>query len=172
MRKLQCCMFSFFPQMSFMYYLSYVVLLHCYSPVKHVSAGLHTYVMLYLGGGRSYYGCCSYCAACYVRWHVRQPQFLYLSLFIFLLCPGAVIKVACLESQIVGSSPALAFKFQRNKMFLPRSLMKIPYCVEPPRPRGSVLDLTQPELEFRIMCLEGSVISFISLSPGGSPVPV
>ena len=38
--------------------------------------------------------------------------------------PGAVAKAACLES----SNPALAFKFPRNKMFLPRSLVKIQYC--------------------------------------------
>ena len=36
------------------------------------------------------------------------------------------------KSEIAGSSPALAFKFQRNKMFLPRSLVKIQYCGEPP----------------------------------------
>ena len=33
-------------------------------------------------------------------------------------------------SEIVGSSPTLAFKFQENKMFLPRSLVKIQYCGE------------------------------------------
>ena len=37
----------------------------------------------------------------------------------------------------MGSSPALAFMFQRNKMFLLRSLAKIKYCGEPPRPTGS-----------------------------------
>ena len=33
------------------------------------------------------------------------------------------------------------------------------YCGEPPRPRGSVLGLRPPGLEFRILCLVGSVIS-------------
>ena len=70
--------------------------------------------------------------------------------------PGAVVKAACLKkSEIAGLSPALAFKFQRNQMFLPRSLVKIQW------PRGSVLGLRPPGLEFRIMCLDDSVISFI-----------
>ena len=46
------------------------------------------------------------------------------------------------------------------------------YCGEPPWPRGSVLGLRPPGLEFRILCLEDSVISFISSSSGGSPGPV
>ena len=46
------------------------------------------------------------------------------------------------------------------------------YCGEPPWPRGSVLGLRPPELEFRILCLEDSVISIISPSSGGSPGPV
>ena len=37
----------------------------------------------------------------------------------------------CLESpEIAGSNPTLAFKFQRNKIFLPRSLVMIQYCGE------------------------------------------
>ena len=39
-------------------------------------------------------------------------------------------------------------------MFLPRSLVKIPYCGEPPWPRGSELGLRSIGIEFRIMCLE------------------
>ena len=63
---------------------------------------------------------------------------------------------------------------QRNKMFLPRSHVRIQHYGEPPWhwTRGSVLTLRPPGLEFRIMCLEGSVISFISPSSGGSPGPV
>ena len=41
-----------------------------------------------------------------------------------------------------------------------------------PWPRGSVLGLRPPVLEFRILCLEDSVILFISPSSGGSPGPV
>ena len=43
--------------------------------------------------------------------------------------------------EIAGSNPAVAFKFQRSKFFLLRSLVKIQYCGEPPWPRGIVLDL-------------------------------
>ena len=36
------------------------------------------------------------------------------------------------KTEIAGPSPALAFKFQRNKMFLHISLVMIQYCGEPP----------------------------------------
>ena len=39
-------------------------------------------------------------------------------------------------------------------MFLPRSLVKIPYCGKPPWPRGSELGLRPIGIEFRILCLE------------------
>ena len=45
-------------------------------------------------------------------------------------------------------------------------------CGEPPRPRGSVVGLIPPGLEFRIVCLEGSVISLISPSSGGFPCSI
>ena len=72
---------------------------------------------------------------------------------------GAVVKAACLscllgKSEIAGSSPTLAFKLKK-KMFLSRSLVKLSIV-------GSLCDL----------CLEGSVISFISPSSGCSPCPV
>ena len=44
--------------------------------------------------------------------------------------PGAVVKAACLESRMsLGSNRILAYKFQRNKMFLLR--VNIQYCGEP-----------------------------------------
>ena len=49
----------------------------------------------------------------------------------------------------------MGFKFQRNKMFLPRSLVKNQYCEEPPWPWSSELGLRPPGFEFRIMCLDG-----------------
>ena len=49
---------------------------------------------------------------------------------------------------------------------------KSQYCGKPPWPRGSVLGLRPAGLEFRILCLEDSVISIISPSSGGSPDPV
>ena len=56
-----------------------------------------------------------------------------------------------------------------RKMFLSRSMLKNKHCGEPPWPRGSVIGLRPSGLEFWILCLEGSVISFISPSSGGSP---
>ena len=90
--------------------------------------------------------------------------------------PGAVVKAACLESRRSRvSSLALTFRFQRNDFFLSCSLVKIQYCGKPPRQRGSVFVLgplgLEPGLEFRILCPEGSVISFISPS-SGSPDPI
>ena len=46
-------------------------------------------------------------------------------------------------------------------MFLPRSLVKIPYRGKPLWPRGSVLGRRPPELELYIMCLEGSMITYL-----------
>ena len=66
---------------------------------------------------------------------------------------GSLRAVVIAASEIAGSNPTLAFKFQRNKMFLPRSLVKRKYCGEPPLPKVSMLDLTPPGLEFRVLCL-------------------
>ena len=66
----------------------------------------------------------------------------------------------------------LAFKFQRNKIVLLRSLVMIQYYGEPPRPRGSVLVLKLPGLEYWILFQVGSIISFISSPSGGPPGPV
>ena len=79
--------------------------------------------------------------------------------------PGAVVK-ATWKWEIAGSNPTLAFKSQRNKMFLPRSLVKILWGASGTK---SVFGLRPPGLEFWIMWLEGSVISFISPYSRGSP---
>ena len=70
-----------------------------------------------------------------------------------------------------GFEPRLVSKKQMFLKFLPCSLVKIPYCGTPLWPRDSVLGLRPPGIEFRIPCLEGSVISFISPSSGGSHGP-
>ena len=62
-------------------------------------------------------------------------------------------KSPCSSLCILGGGPGAVAK----------AVVKIQYS------RGSVLDLRPPGREFRIMCLEGSVISFISPSSGGSP---
>ena len=60
----------------------------------------------------------------------------------------------------------------KNKNVSSPSTPETQYCGEPPWPKGSVLGLRPPGFEFRTMCLEGSVISDISVispSSGGSP---
>ena len=52
-----------------------------------------------------------------------------------------------------------------NKSYLQNNISSILWGVY-------VLGLRPPGLEIRIMCLEGSIIQFISPSPGGSPSPV
>ena len=74
------------------------------------------------------------------------------------------------KSEIAGFNSALVFELQKKN--LPRSLVKIQYCGDPPWPRGSMLSLRPPGLAFRILCQKGSVISFISSFSGGSPGPV
>ena len=49
---------------------------------------------------------------------------------------------------------------------------KIQYCREPLRPRGSVLGLRPPGIEFGNLCLQRSAISFISPSSGGPVYPI
>ena len=70
----------------------------------------------------------------------------------------------CIVSHGPYRSPAA------NKMFLPRSLVNIQYCGEFPSPRGSGLGPQGSNCQ--ILCLEGSVISFISPYSGASPGPV
>ena len=77
--------------------------------------------------------------------------------------PGAVVKAACFECR--------RLRVRAPQMFLLCSLVKIQYNGEHPGPRGSVLGLRPPGLEFRILWLEGCVISFISPPSGGSPGP-
>ena len=63
-----------------------------------------------------------------------------------------------------GFETPSSLQVSKNKMFLPRSLVKIQYCGELPSPRGSELGLKPSGLQN----FEGSVIS---PSSGGSPGP-
>ena len=63
-------------------------------------------------------------------------------------------------------------RLERSKTVSSSHTRKTQYCGEPQWPRGSVLGLRPAGLEFRILCLEGSVIIFISQFLGGSPGPV
>ena len=46
--------------------------------------------------------------------------------------PGAVVKADCLESRESWVRPRSGVQVSKNKMFLPRSLVMIQYCGEPP----------------------------------------
>ena len=78
----------------------------------------------------------------------------------------------CCASQACSSPVSSRADRIREHQFVnpvPSSSRESQYCGEPLSPRGSVHGLRPPGLEFRILCLEGSVIS---PSSGGSPGPV
>ena len=59
-----------------------------------------------------------------------------------------------------------------TKMFHPPPTLKTQYYGEPPRLRSGVLGRRPSGFEFRMLCLEGGVISLNSPSPRGSPGPI
>ena len=81
--------------------------------------------------------------------------------------PRVVVSTAAFHTRVRGSVPGL----KKTKMFLPHPRVKL-IIVGSLRDREGVLGLRPPGLEFRILCLEDSVISFISPSSGGSSGPV
>ena len=85
-------------------------------------------------------------------------------------CPDAMVKAVCMESRRSRVRTPLRSSSLKKKCFFHRSLVKIKYCGEHPWPRGSLLGLRPPGLEFRILCREVSVIS--SISPSCFPGPV
>ena len=85
--------------------------------------------------------------------------------------PRVVVSTAAFHVRVRGSVPGLGGLKETKNVSSP-STCESQYCGEPPWPRGSVLGLRPPGLEFRILCLEESVISIISPSSGGSPGPV
>ena len=85
--------------------------------------------------------------------------------------PRVVVSTAAIQARVRGSVPGLGGLKETKNVSSP-STCESQYCGEPPWPRGSVLGLRPPGLEFRILCLEDSVISIISPSSGGSPGPV
>ena len=70
--------------------------------------------------------------------------------------PRVVVSTAAYHARVWGSVPGLG-GLKETTIVLPQS---------------RVLGLRPPGLEFRILCLEDSVISIISPSSGGSPSPV
>ena len=71
-----------------------------------------------------------------------------------------MVSTAAFHARVPGSVPGLG-GLKETKIFSP-STCESQYCGELPCPRGSVLGLRPPGLEFRILCLEDSVISIIS----------
>ena len=82
--------------------------------------------------------------------------------------PRVVVTTAAFHARVRGSVPGLGGLTKTKNVSSP-STCESQYCGEPPSPRGSVLGLRPPGLEFRILCLEDSIIS---PSSGGSPGPV
>ena len=68
------------------------------------------------------------------------------------------------EDRELGLEPRSGIQVSKKQKNPSRSLVKIKYWGEPPCLRGSVLGLIPPGLDFRIMCLEVSVILFVSPS--------
>ena len=85
--------------------------------------------------------------------------------------PRVVVSTAAFHARVRGSVPGLGGLKETKNVSSP-STCESQYCGESPWPRGSVLGLRPPGLEFRILCLEDSVISIISPSSGGSPGPI
>ena len=82
--------------------------------------------------------------------------------------PRVAVSTAAFHARVRDSVPGLG-GLKETKMFLPHPRVKLSIV-------GSLRDrevaCSASALEFRILCLEDSVISFISLSSGGSPGPV
>ena len=98
--------------------------------------------------------------------------FVYCTLLSFVIKRAGALRVvvstAAFHARVRGSVPGLGGLKETKNVSSP-STCESQYCGEPPWPRGSVLGLRPPGLEFRILCLEDSVIS---LSSRGSPGPV
>ena len=79
-----------------------------------------------------------------------------------------MVSTAAFHARVRDSVPGLGGLKETKNVPSP-STCESQYCGEAPWPRGSVLGLRPPGLEFRILCLEDSAISIISPSSGGSP---
>ena len=84
--------------------------------------------------------------------------------------PRVVVSTAAFHARVRGSVPGLG-GFKETKMFLPHPRVKVS-IVGSLRDRKVACSASDRQVEFRILCLEDSVISIISPSSGGSPGPV
>ena len=62
-----------------------------------------------------------------------------------------MVSTAAFHARVRGSVPGLGGLKETKNVSSP-STCESQYCGEPPRPRGSVLGLRPPGLEFRILC--------------------
>ena len=83
------------------------------------------------------------------------------------MCLVQWLKLSARKVGDRGLEPRSGIQASKKQNAFPRSLVKIQYCGESQLPRGSVVGLRSPGLEFRSLCLEGSVMSLISPSSGG-----
>ena len=85
--------------------------------------------------------------------------------------PRVAVSTAAFHARVRGLFPGFG-GLKDTKLFLPPSTREIQYCGEPPWPRGGVIGLRPPGFEFRILCLEGSVISPSSGDSTGQVQPI
>ena len=82
--------------------------------------------------------------------------------------PSVVVDTAAFHARVRGSFPSVG-GLKETQIFLLHTLEN---SVLWGASSGGVLGLRPPGFEFRILYLEGCVISFISPSSGGSPGPI
>ena len=82
-----------------------------------------------------------------------------------------MVSTAAFHARVRGSFPGLG-GLKETKMFLPHPIVKLS-IVGSLRDREVACSASDRQgFEFKILCLEGSVISLISPSSGGSPGPI
>ena len=81
------------------------------------------------------------------------------------------INTAAFHAGVRGSFTGLG-GLKETRIFLPHPLVKLSIVGSLRDREVAVLGLRPPGFEFRILCLEGSVISLIISSSGGSLGPI
>ena len=82
-----------------------------------------------------------------------------------------VVSTPAFHARVRGSVPGFGGLKRNKKCFFSHPRVKVSIAGSLRDREVSVLGLRPPGLEFRILCLEDSVISIISPCSGGSPGP-
>ena len=82
-----------------------------------------------------------------------------------------MFSTAAFHAKVRGSFPGFG-GLKETKLFLPHPLVKLSIVGSFRDPEVACSTSRPPGFEFRILCLEGSVISLSSPSSGGSPGPI